>query len=375
MCRRPFRAETGTSPIDPIAARPKRACVLLAAVCFGAAEVRAQTPPAPVFGERSLHLLHIPFLFWGPADPAAPLAGAWSASLEAAAASTFSSTWHALTFHRDPALSGKPFTLAEAQAIHGQFPADAVFYVEGDLLRTSLDLRFGLSPVLSLSAGIVWISHDSVRIGSALESFHRTFGLDQPGRREFPSDAFAVVLQRPGGALTFDDRVPPDGWGDTTATLSWRPARKAAWSFGGDVSVKAPTGNARAYDGSGSWDAGALGFARRDGARWTLDAEAGFVAPGKWRSASGLPVAPFARFLLGATRSFGSRARIGATATVEQSPFRRDRLGDLSRTGVELGLGIERDFGRRGAARLTLTDGLPSLGDRADFGIALKLRY
>jgi len=328
-----------------------------------------------VFGERSLHLLHVPFLFFGPADPAAPPPGGWEVSLEAAAASTFSSTWHALTFHRDAGRAGKPFTLAEAQAIHAQFPEDAVFYVEGDLLRTSLELRFGLSPVLSLSAEIVGISHGSVRIGSALESFHRIFGLDQPGRKEFPSDAFAVVLQRPGRALIFDDRVPRDGWGDTTATLSWRPVRKSSWSFGGDVSVKAPTGNARAYDGSGSWDAGALGFARRDGARWTLDAEAGFVAPGKWRSASGLPVSPFARLLLGATRGFGAKTRVGATATVEQSPFRRDRLGDLSRAGVELGLGIERDFGRRGSARLTLTDGLPSLGDRADFGIALKLRY
>jgi len=280
-----------------------------------------------------------------------------------------------LTFHRDAGLVGRPFTLAEAQAIHAQFPEDAVFYVEGDLLRTSLDLRFGLSPVLSLSAGIVWISRDTVHIGSALESFHRTFGLDQAGRREFPSDAFAVVLQRPGEPLAFDDRVPPDGWGDTTATLSWRPVRGGVWGFGADVSVKAPTGRARAHDGSGSWDAGVLAFARRDGARWTLDAEAGFVAPGKWRSGAGLPVAPFARLLLGATRSVGSKTRVGATATVEQSPFRRDRMDDLSRAGVELGLGVERDFGRRGAARLTLTDGLPSLGDRADFGIALRLRY
>jgi len=331
--------------------------------------------PAPVFGERSLHLLHVPFLFFGPADPAAPPPGGWEMSLEAAAASTFSSTWHALTFHRDAGLAGKPFTLAEAQAIHAQYPGDAVFYVQGDLLRTSLDLRFGVSPALSLSADIAWISRDSVTLGSALESFHRIFGLDQPGRMEFPSDAFAVVLQRPGGAMTFEGRVPPDGWGDTTATLSWRPVRKSAWGFGGDVSVKAPTGNVRADLGSGSWDAGALVFARRDGPRWTIDAEAGFVAPGKWRSAAGLPVAPFARLLLGATRSFGSRTRVGATATAEQSPFRRDRLGDLSRAGVELGLGIERDFGRRGAARLTLTDGLPSLGDRADFGVALKLRY
>jgi hypothetical protein len=229
--------------------------------------------------------------------------------------------------------------------------------------------------VLSLSAEIVWISHDAVHFGSTLESIHRAFGFEQPGRREFPSDAFGVLLQRQGGALTFDGRVPPDGWGDTTATLSWRPPRGSGWNFGADVAVKAPTGKAEDYDGSGSWDAGVLGFARRDWERWSLDAETGVVVPGRWRSAAGLPVAPFARVLLGATRSLGARTRIGASATVEQSPFRRDGMGDVSGTGVELGLGIERDFASRGRVRLTLTDSLWDFGDRADFGVTLKVAY
>jgi hypothetical protein len=343
-------------------------------VSAAAAPVWAQAP-ASAFGERSLHVLHVPFLFFGPADPASPAPGEVGASLEAAAASTFSSTWHALTFHRDPALVGKPFTVAEARAIHRQFPDDAVYYLESDLLRVALTPRVGLSSVLSLSAEIVWISHDAVRVGSTLESIHRAFGFRQPGREEFPSDAFGIVLQRPGGALTFDGRVPSDGWGDTTATLSWRPPRPSGWRFGADVAIKAPTGSAEDYGSSGSWDAGVLGFARRDGERWSLDAETGVVVPGKWRAAAGLPVAPFARVLLGATRSVGTRTRIGASATVEQSPFRRDAMGDVSRTGVEFGLGIERDFVSRGRARLTLTDSLWDLGDRADFGVTLKLAY
>ena len=315
------------------------------------------------------------FLFFGPVDPAEPPAETASLSLETAAASTFSSTWQALTFHRDPAVEGKSATLAEAQSIHRQFPSDPVFYLEGNVLRTALTPRVRLSPVLSLSAEVVWISHDAVRLGSGLESFHRMFGLDQPGRREFPSDAFGVVMQRPGGSLTFDDRVPSDGWGDTTATLSWRPLRRSAWRFGADLAVKAPTGSSGDFNGSGSWDAGLLGFARIEGERWTFDAETGFVAPGRWRSSAGLSVAPFARLMVGATRSVGSRTRVGATATLEQSPFRRDRMGDLSRAGVEFGLGIERDLRHRGTARLTLIDGLPRMGDRADFGIALKIGY
>lgn len=362
---------------ERVPARPARACRLLAAGLFAIAARPAlsQALPAPAFGQRSLHLLHAPFLFFGPADPAAPAPGTWIARLEAAAANTFSSTWHALTLHRNSSLSGKPFTLGEARAIHGEFPSDPVFYLEGDLLRVALAPRVGLTPSLSVSAEIVWLSHDAIHMGSALEWFHRISGTDQPGRREFPPDAFAVLVQRPGGELTFDDRVPGSGWGDTTATLSWRPLRRAAWSFGADAAIKAPTGRKRDGNGSGSWDAGVLGFARRDGTRWGLAAEAGVVAPGKWRSTPALEVAPYARLMLGATRAFGARTRIGASATIEQSPFRRDRMDDLSREGVEVALGIERDFGRAGSARLTLTDGLPSLGDRADFGVTLGVRF
>jgi len=304
----------------------RRACRFLAAAALAAAAAPAGAQaPASAFAERSLHLLHVPFLFFGPADPAAPAPGELGASLEAAVASTFSSTWHALTLHRDAA--GKSLAADEARAIHRQFPEDTVYYIESDLLRVALTPRVGLSPVLAVSAEIVWISHDAVRIGSALESVHRAFGFRQPGRREFPSDAFGVLLQRPEGALTFDDRTPPAGWGDTTATLSWRPARRSGWRFGADVAVKAPTGRAEDYCGSGSWDAGVLGFARRDGERWSWDAETGVVVPGRWRSSVGLPVAPYARLLLDATRSFGDRTRIGASATFEQSPFRATRWG------------------------------------------------
>jgi hypothetical protein len=174
--------------------------------------------------------------------------------------------------------------------------------------------------------------------------------------------------------LIFDDRVPASGFGDTTVTGSFRPPGRSPWSWGADVAVKAPTGSARDENGSGSWDGGALAFLRRDGSRWMIDSEAGFVLPGRWRSSPGLSNAPFGRLLLGATRRFGERTRIGASVTVEQSPFRRDALGDLSHPGMEVALGVARD-GRFGSAGLTITENVPAFGDRADVGLALRLRF
>jgi hypothetical protein len=155
--------------------------------------------------------------------------------------------------------------------------------------------RVGLSPELSVSIELVYVSHGAVHGGSAIESFHHTFGFRDSGRSEFPADSFYSVIQRPGGPMVFDDRVPDAGLGDTTATLSWRPSAGGPLRYGVDAAVKAPTGAARDFNGSGSWDAGALALARRDGSRWTLDLEAGAIFPGTWKNAAALRTAPFAR--------------------------------------------------------------------------------
>jgi hypothetical protein len=231
-----------------------------------------------------------------------------------------------------------------------------------------------LTPSLSISAEIVFISHDAINGGSAIESFHRAFGLPQSGRDEFPKDAFDVLIQRPGREITFDDRVPASGAGDTTATLSWRPAAGGAIRFGADAAVKAPTGSSRNYNGSGSWDGGVLAFARHDGVRWAFDGEAGWIFPGRWKNAADLDTAPFARALLAATYRSGARTWVGLSTTFEQSMFRREQLGDLAHVGGEVALGLEHRFQSRWSAGLTLTENIPNLGDRADVGLALRIR-
>lgn len=347
---------------------------ILAAGIILPPRVEAQNDPPAVFGERSFHVLHVPFLDFGPADAGAPEPGAARWTLETAYASTFSSTWHAQSYHRNFGLAGSPFTRGEADAIHRDFPGDRVFFLESDLFRASLSGRVGITRTFSAAVELVYVSHDAIRGGSAVEAFHRALGLPQSGRDEFPSNTFDVVLQRPNGPMTFDSRTPDSGFGDTTATLSWRPPDRGAFRFGADAAIKAPTGSARDYNGSGSWDGGVLVFGRRDGGRWTFDGEAGWILPGRWKNEAELKTAPFARALAAATCRLGARTWIGVSTTFEQSVFHRERLGDLSHMGGEVALGAEHRFRSRWSASLTVTENIPSLGDRADFGVALKLR-
>jgi hypothetical protein len=344
-------------------------------VCLAGAARAAEEPPAaplvPAFGERSLHLLHTPILFFGPADPARIAPGRLRLSLEAAYANTFSETWHARRVHAERA--GTPFTRAEADDLHARFGGDEITFVDGELLRTAVVGRVGLSPAFSVGVELPYLWRGAFSLDGAIEDFHRAFGFADVGRTEFPSGRFVVMLQSPGGAMRYDDHAPASGLGDVTTTLSYRPGREwRRWRFGADAAVKAPTGRAADFNGSGSWDGGLLAFAVRPGRTWTFSIEAAEVFPGRWKiRAVPLETAPFARLFASATRRLGSRTRVGASVTAEQSPFRRESLAGLSRAGVEFALGVERDFRRRWGARLTLTENLPSAGDRADLGLVL----
>lgn len=348
------------------------AALVLAAAAAGA-ELRS-SDETPAFGERSLYILHAPILFFGPADPADLSPGELTLSFEEAYANSFSETFHARAIHRDRGLKGQPFRQSEAEDLHRGFPDDAIAFVDGELLRTSLSGRIGLARSLSLGLEVVYNSHNAFTLDHAIESFHSTFGLKDVGRTYFPSGQFVVMLQQPGGAMAFDDRGPQSGLGDTTLTISYRaPGEAGPAKFGLDAAIKAPTGRARDYNGSGSWDAGVAAFVRRYGRKWNFGAEGGIVFPGSLKGPAALRTAPFARVSIEANRRFGGRTRMGCSFTIEQSPFRRERLSGVSRSGGEIGLGIERDLYRRWSTRFTVIENIPRLGDRADVGVVLRL--
>jgi len=327
----------------------------------------------PAFGQRSLYVLHVPMLDFGPADPDLPKAGRIRWSLETGYANSFSHSWQAVTFHKSLGPSGTPFRRDEAERIHQDFPGETAWFVDGEVLRTSLDARIGLTATTSLSVEIPYISHRAFTGDHFISGFHRVFGISQAGRSDFPAGAFVVMAQPAGGPLGFSAEAPVSGFGDVVASFDWRPPHaESGRSFGMDVAVKAPTGRASDFNGSGGWDVGALFFLARSGAKWRVDAEASVVVPGAWKAPVAISTAPFGRALLGVTRRLGTRTRIGASITVAQSPFRRAGLDAVSQGGSEVALGLDRDFSRW-TSRLLLTEHVAAAGDRADVGLTLRL--
>jgi hypothetical protein len=356
--------------------------VILAALCLACASLPASARDpedsawGPGFGQRSLYVLHVPFFFFGPADTCPMERGESEWTLATAYANTFSHSWHAPKVHEDLGPPGTPFRSDEADRIHQSFPQETVWFVDGDVLRTSLEGRFGLARELSVELEIPYVSHDAFTLDGFIGSFHRAFGLGQAGRSEFPDGSFVLMFQPSNGAMTFDGRRPRAGVGDLSATLSWRPgAQWRGMRYGLDLALKAPTGSARDYNGSGSWDGGVRLFLARPGERWLFEGEAGIVFLGRWKAPVGISPSAVGRVFASAAYRLGSRSRIGASLTYEQSPFRKAGLGGVSRAGMEAALGLERDLSRRLAARATVTEHLSALGDRADIGFSVRLRY
>jgi hypothetical protein len=85
-------------------------------------------------------------------------------------------------------------------------------------------------------------------------------------------------------------------------------------------------------------------------------------------------VSPFGCVFLSVARRLGRRTRLVASATYEQRPFRREALGEVWKAGMEVAVGLERDLARDVVARLTVTEHMSALGDRADVGAALGIR-
>ncbi len=348
------------------------AAVWLAWPACGAEPVAA--PPFP--GERSLYLLSLPFLQFGPFRPAEET----GVDVSLMTANTFSHSWHPRAIKIEFGTLGQPFSRAEAAELHLRHPQDTIYFIDGDATRVSALATFSVGRGLSLGLEVPWISFDGPHTDSFIEGFHQTFGLGDSERPSFPRNRFQVVLQAPHGPLYFYDQTPTEGLGDIVTSLSWRKETAGRWRLAAQLALKLPTGDADQLRGSGSFDGGLLVAVAKglgETERWTLRLEGSVVVPGPYRGSMpiGLDPSVFVRVLLGAQIRIGSSTWVSLGTAVEQSPFRKDNLLDVAQTAASVNLGISQRLFQRGLAEIWVTEHLPRYGDSADVGFGFRLRY
>lgn len=363
-------------------ARRRRTRLVVGALLALAASAKGQSidPGLPIPGARSVYVLDLPFLHFGPLDVSAPRPGSVSLDFDVAYGNTFSHTWHAQAIHNEFGLNGLPFSREEAEILHGRHPQDFIAFVDADVTRLAVRATLGLTENISAAVEVPYVSFTGLRLDSAVEFFHSVFGLYDEERKSFPKNQYLVVRQRPFGPLEYDDRTPTAGLSDVVLTLRYRGEIADALRVSADLAVKAPTGNADQTRGSGSFDGGLLvGALYRfgKGHRFGLRAEAGLVLPGSFRgnTITTFHATTFARLLVAADVRTGKSTFLAASVIWDQSPFRRDSVGDEAVTSVGYALGLSRRLGDHLVASLAFLDHLPRMGDDTDFSLALSVKF
>jgi hypothetical protein len=313
-------------------------------------------------------------------DVSSPGPGKLAFDFDVGYGNTFSHTWHPQAIHNEFGRNSLPFSRDEAETLHRRHPEDFIAFVDADVTRIAIRVAWGLTERLSAALEVPYVSFAALRLDGAVESFHRAFGLYDEERASFPRNQYLVVRQRPFGPLEYDDRTPTAGLSDAVATLRYRRELAGGVLLSGDLALKTPTGDADQARGSGSVDAGLLvGALKRFGAggRFGLRAEAGLVVPGSFRgnTVTSFDVTPFARFLVATDALVGRNTSLSVSATWEQSPFRRDSVGDEAVTAVGFTLGLSQRLGDHFIASLAFLENLPRFGDDTDFSLTVALKF
>lgn len=154
--------------------------------------------------------------------------------------------------------------------------------IDGETVRTTLSLRYGLGRGLEAGAEIPWISHSGGGLDGFIEDWHDFWGLPDGGRPGRERNRLEFSYRRDGRELARLDRRS-SGLGDVMLTGGWRfweDAAGAAAAVRG--SLRLPTGRAGDFTGGGTglslWLAAETG--RRGYAEWFTRAGVDFLGSG-----------------------------------------------------------------------------------------------
>ncbi len=348
-------------------------------VLLSSLPVRAEEPGfPPVPGTRSLFLLDLPFHHLAPLN--APSRPGFSISARSTHANTFSHTWHPRAIHEEFSRLGQAFIREEAEELHLRHPEDNMGFIDGEVTRFALELKWAFSRHWWVAAEVPYISFSAISSDSFVEKFHELLSIADAQRLAFPRSQLAVMLQNSQGALQYTSGSPGDGLGDAVLSGGFTKdlSHRASLSVG--VSLKLPTGEAGTLKGSGSLDAGlqaALSYQFGGCDQFMARLEPGVVFPGSFQGNHLLAFdsAPFGRILAALQARVLGQTILSFGIVFEGSPLRKEDAGDRSRASLDVLLGLTQTLSQHVSLEFSMVENYPPLGDSIDFAAGLALRY
>jgi hypothetical protein len=140
---------------------------------------------------------------------------------------------------------------------------DEVIVLDGETYVATAGLRYGLAQHLQVGLDVPWVWQSKGSFDGFIENFHDLFGLPNGDRNNVSNNEINFAYANSDGDnFLLDDET--NGIGDVRmlAAWQWLDTELAAASLQG--SIKAPTGDADKFTGSGGWDISLALSAQRD---------------------------------------------------------------------------------------------------------------
>ncbi len=260
-------------------------------------------------------------------------------------------------------------TLPILRTVASGTPGRTAFVMDGETLRTSINLRVGVARHFEVGVEIPLLSHHAGFLDSVIDVYHDRFNLPDGGRAGFADDRFSAAYVGDGQTLFFD-RSPGTGLGDIV--LSGRVALLRAGgrrpAIAATLSAKVPTGDADRLRGSGAADYGASLQISRSFGRSTLHAGLGYAVPGDWELAPGLPLkdprSQYGTYVFTVTRDTSFVLQTLRT----RNPFPHRTGSDLGRVSWEVAIGLRHRLPRGLFLEWALVENVDPLYNAPDVG-------
>ncbi len=319
-------------------------------------------------------LLASGFLAAHPGTPTALPAGAWEVELGYGVANSFA---------KSKALDGlfpdktrRALTPADLDAAAGG--RDSLYYIDGEVSRTTVTVRHGLGNGIEIEATLPVLDIGGGYTDGLIEGFHSTFGLGQDGRLSVPRDGYTIYLRSDGKRVVSTD---PRGVGAGDVVLGAKselppPAWLAGIGFGRlavQGLVKLPTGNRDDFYGSGSADVGLQLLSSRPVGRARLDVTLSALVLGA-DDHIGTSSQTVAAVSVAYERPLFARSSFLAQFDLSQSPLRTVRKSALTPTTYLISLGYGHALPGRLSLIAAFTENLLNYDNSADIAFHLGLR-
>jgi hypothetical protein len=125
--------------------------------------------------------------------------------------------------------------------------------LDGETYVATFGLRYGLVKHLQIGFDLPWVWHSKGFLDGFIENFHSFFGLPNGKRNNMRKYKINYAYnQADGDDFRLDDET--NGIGDVRLVMAWQWLDTEQTAAKLEGSVKAPTGDADKFTGSGSWD-------------------------------------------------------------------------------------------------------------------------